>query len=54
MYREAPLNSIWKRSGNVICLDVLRAMVKSPESVQIFFEEIEETAPASGPRSPSR
>jgi putative acyl-CoA dehydrogenase len=47
MYREAPLNSIWEGSGNVICLDVLRAMVKSPESVQIFFEEIEETAPAS-------
>jgi putative acyl-CoA dehydrogenase len=46
MYREAPLNSIWEGSGNVICLDVLRAMVKSPESVQIFFEEIEATAPA--------
>jgi putative acyl-CoA dehydrogenase len=30
----------------VICLDVLRAMVKSPESVQVFFEEIEDTAPA--------
>ena len=54
MYREAPLNSIWEGSGNVICLDVLRAMVKSPESVQIFFEEIEETAPASSRRSPSR
>ena len=47
MYREAPLNSIWEGSGNVICLDVLRAMVKSPESVQVFFDEIEETAPAS-------
>jgi putative acyl-CoA dehydrogenase len=46
MYREAPLNSIWEGSGNVICLDVLRAMVKSPESVQVFFEEIEATAPA--------
>jgi putative acyl-CoA dehydrogenase len=47
MYREAPLNSIWEGSGNVICLDVLRAMVKSPESVQIFFDEIEATAPAA-------
>jgi len=46
MYREAPLNSIWEGSGNVICLDVLRAMVKSPESVQVFFDEIEATAPA--------
>ena len=44
LYREAPLNSIWEGSGNVICLDVLRAMVKSPESVEIFFAEIEQTA----------
>jgi putative acyl-CoA dehydrogenase len=46
LFRESPLNSIWEGSGNVICLDVLRAMAKSPESVQVFFEEIEETAPA--------
>src|SRR5207248_7712123 len=26
VYREAPLNSIWEGSGNVICLDVLRAL----------------------------
>jgi len=44
LYREAPLNSIWEGSGNVACLDVLRAMVKSPESVEIFFDEIEQTA----------
>ncbi len=29
-YRESPLDSIWEGSGNVQCLDVLRAMVKSP------------------------
>jgi putative acyl-CoA dehydrogenase len=46
LYRESPLNSIWEGSGNVICLDVLRAMVKSPESVQVFFDEVSETAPA--------
>jgi putative acyl-CoA dehydrogenase len=46
LYRESPLNSIWEGSGNVICLDVLRAMVKSPESVQVFFDEVEATAPA--------
>jgi len=46
LFRESPLNSIWEGSGNVICLDVLRAMVKSPESVEVFFAEIEETAPA--------
>src|SRR5213596_931555 len=30
LYREAPLNSIWEGSGNVICLDVLRALAKEP------------------------
>src|SRR5262249_31909321 len=40
LYREAPLNSIWEGSGNVICLDVLRAMGRSPDSVEAFFAEI--------------
>src|SRR5207302_4303312 len=40
LYRDSPLNSIWEGSGNVICLDVLRAMARSPESVALFFEEI--------------
>jgi putative acyl-CoA dehydrogenase len=39
LYREAPLNSIWEGSGNVICLDVLRAMARSPESLDAFFAE---------------
>ena len=30
LYREAPLNSIWEGSGNVICLDVLRALAREP------------------------
>jgi putative acyl-CoA dehydrogenase len=42
LYREAPLASIWEGSGNVQCLDVLRAMVKSPESVEAFFAEVAE------------
>ena len=29
LYREAPLNAIWEGSGNVMCLDVLRALEKS-------------------------
>jgi putative acyl-CoA dehydrogenase len=29
-YREAPLNSIWEGSGNVMCLDVLRALARTP------------------------
>ncbi len=30
IYREAPVNAIWEGSGNVQCLDVLRAMGKEP------------------------
>jgi putative acyl-CoA dehydrogenase len=40
LFRESPLNSIWEGSGNVQCLDVLRAMVKSPASVEAFFAEV--------------
>jgi putative acyl-CoA dehydrogenase len=40
LYREAPVNAIWEGSGNVQCLDVLRAMQKSPEVVQAFFAEL--------------
>ena len=40
LYREAPLNSIWEGSGNVICLDVLRAMSKEPEAVESLLSEI--------------
>jgi len=40
LYREAPLNGIWEGSGNVICLDVLRAMAREPESVDAFFREV--------------
>src|SRR6266508_2066371 len=44
LYREAPLASIWEGSGNVQCLDVLRAMVKNPDSVQAFFAEVAEAS----------
>jgi putative acyl-CoA dehydrogenase len=40
IYREAPLNSIWEGSGNVICLDVLRALNKEPEARDALLEEI--------------
>jgi putative acyl-CoA dehydrogenase len=32
LYREAPLNSIWEGSGNVICLDVLRTLARDAEA----------------------
>ncbi|HTG32820.1 MAG TPA: acyl-CoA dehydrogenase family protein, partial [Thermoanaerobaculia bacterium] len=40
LYREAPLNSIWEGSGNVQCLDVLRAIQKTPDSLHALFSEI--------------
>ena len=40
LYREAPLNSIWEGSGNVICLDVLRAIAREPDSINLLFAEI--------------
>ena len=44
LYREAPLASIWEGSGNVQCLDVMRAMIKNPESVEAFANEVGEGA----------
>ena len=32
LYREAPLNSIWEGSGNVICLDILRTLAREPQA----------------------
>ena len=40
LYREAPLNSIWEGSGNVICLDVLRAMKREPEAFATLQSEL--------------
>jgi putative acyl-CoA dehydrogenase len=40
LYRESPLNSIWEGAGNVNCLDVLRALARSPESLEAFVAEI--------------
>ena len=36
LYREAPLNGIWEGTGNVVCLDVLRAMQREPEATGVF------------------
>jgi len=40
LYREAPLASIWEGSGNVMSLDVLRALTRSPRSLEVFFNEL--------------
>jgi len=41
LYRQAPLNSIWEGSGNIQCLDVLRALRKEPASAEAFFAELD-------------
>jgi putative acyl-CoA dehydrogenase len=41
LFRESPLNSIWEGSGNVICLDVLRALGHEPETYDAIWTEIE-------------
>ncbi|WP_346620894.1 acyl-CoA dehydrogenase family protein [Blastococcus montanus] len=41
LYRQAPLNSIWEGSGNVIALDVLRALDRSAESLAAVTAELE-------------
>jgi len=40
VYREAPLNSLWEGSGNVICLDVLRALAKEPQAREALVAEL--------------
>jgi putative acyl-CoA dehydrogenase len=41
LYREAPLASIWEGSGNVMCLDVLRALARTPEALDAFLAEVD-------------
>ena len=42
LYREAPVNAIWEGSGNVQCLDMLRAMSRNPGSLEALFAEVDE------------
>ena len=42
LYRESPLNSIWEGPGNVQCLDTLRAIRRSPESLEAFLAEVDD------------
>ena len=39
LYREAPLYSIWEGSGNVICLDILRALSREPSVAEVLVQE---------------
>ena len=41
LLRDAPLNGIWEGSGNVMSLDVLRALAREPEGLPAFLAECE-------------
>ncbi|NYT65863.1 acyl-CoA dehydrogenase family protein [Alcaligenaceae bacterium] len=38
LYREAPVNSIWEGSGNIMCLDVLRGLERHPDQAQALVD----------------
>jgi putative acyl-CoA dehydrogenase len=40
VYRQQPLQSIWEGSGNVVCLDVLRALRREPRTAEVLLDEI--------------
>jgi len=40
LFRQSPLNGIWEGSGNIQCLDVLRALAKEPECGQVLLAEL--------------
>lgn len=44
LYRQAPLNSIWEGSGNIQCLDVLRALAREPQTGAAVLAELESAA----------
>ncbi len=47
LYREAPINAIWEGSGNVQCLDVLRAISRAPQTLEAYFAEVDKVRGAS-------
>ena len=45
LYREAPLNSVWEGTANMMCMDVRRAMTKDPRTIDALLQEL---APMAG------
>jgi putative acyl-CoA dehydrogenase len=46
LYREAPVNGIWEGSGNVLCLDILRTIARTPDALAAYVDEIKAAAGA--------
>ncbi len=47
LYREAPVNAIWEGTGNMLCLDVMRALRKSSEPLEAVLATIEDALGAT-------
>ena len=47
LFRESPVNSIWEGSGNVQCLDMLRAMQREPGSLETLMGELKQASGAN-------
>jgi putative acyl-CoA dehydrogenase len=41
-YRESPVNAIWEGSGNVMCLDVLRALSREVDAAAVVLRQLAE------------
>ncbi len=41
LFRESPLSAIWEGSGNVIALDIVRALGREPAAGEAFLAELE-------------
>ena len=46
LYREVPVNSIWEGAGNIMCLDVLRALARMTGAAELLLREVAEAAHA--------
>ncbi len=40
LFRQSPVNGVWEGSGNVICLDVLRALAREPDALDAYWSEV--------------
>ena len=54
LYREAPVNAIWEGSGNVMCLDVLRALSREGEAARAVLADLVQACAGSAGREGSR
>lgn len=49
LFKEAPVNSIWEGSGNVMCLDVMRAIAREPQAAFDLLDQLGEVACTDAP-----